>query len=428
MNLLYEEIELTPVQRGIFFESIANPEHSFYHIQSVYELSGQLNLENLLTAAKKVIYNNPIFRTSFYINEEGIAVQKIHDNVNVQYKVMQSNSGLKESELLQKVLKEDLERGFDLSKPELIRGTILHNNESEFNFKIIISYHHILIDGWSAGLVRNQFFETYDLLNQGLPLKDEPVNDTFQQYCKLLNQSINNDVTYWEDMLNGYKPYKVNGLSNYKANRDLDTFQRNFMLSNALSKKIIEFSKINRLTLSTICLALHFKFLSVVRNVFDITIGLVTSGREFDETIDIENAVGCMIKIIPIRIKDIDTKDFETLCIELQNTVLTSIYHSNSNLTSYNQLINKTEYNEQLFNELYLYENYPLESKSFETFSLLNNYAVDKNGFPSVTYYYFDNQNIEIEFQVHSDLSNDLITYQTMMFELVSEVFNSNLQ
>ncbi|WP_214749415.1 condensation domain-containing protein [Exiguobacterium sp. s189] len=425
MNLLHEEIELTPVQRGIFFESIANPDQPFYHIQSIYELGGEFNLENLLNSAKRVMHNNPIFRTSFYINDEGNVVQKVHEDVDVQYKIIDS-AELKDNRSLQRVLTEDLKEGFDLSKPELIRGIILKNN-TEPNFKIIISYHHILIDGWSAGLVRNQFLETYDLLNQGLPLKDEPINEVFLKYCHLSNQSLESDITYWEDMLDGYKPYEINSLSNYKVNQNLDTFQRNFMISTALSKKVIEFSKVKRLTVSTLCLAFHFKFLSAIRNTNDITIGIVTSGREFDEIMDIENAVGCMIKIIPIRIKDIDKKDLESLAIELQDTVLMSIYHSNNNLTSYNHLINKTEYNEQLFSELYLYENYPLEAKDFKTFSLLDNYAVDKNGFPSVTYYYYDNQNIEIEFQVHSHFSNDLITYQTLMFELISEEFSKNL-
>ncbi|MEI5992061.1 hypothetical protein A5881_003617 [Enterococcus termitis] len=423
MELNLKNYDITSVQRGIFFESLVNLESNFYSIQSIYKLKGIFNLKNLLEAARFMAEKHPIFRSRFFLDHNGTPKQSVVENYKISYQVFENYS----SKPIEEYLIEDRKIGFDLEEGRLIRGTII--KESEQSFTLIFSYHHILLDGWSAGLAKNEFFSLYDRLNLGEQLDFENIkpNNIFLNFCNKISESENEDKEYWEQLLNDYKPYSIKELSEY-PNSTSDTHQHNFKLPVNFSLKLLDYAKKKRFTNSTITLALYFYFLNTVRGIDDICVGLVTSGRELDEIQDLETAVGCMMKTIPIRVTNIKSKSFYEICNELQNKVLFSIYNSNSSLTAYNNFLGKNKFSDNLFNELYLYENYPVEEIEYRTFSIDKNYAIDKNSFPSVTYFCAYDSNIEVEFQVHSPLSKELATYQITMIELVDSIienFNS---
>lgn len=61
---------------------------------------------------------------------------------------------------LEEYLKNDRRRGFDLEKDLLIRMGIIEENR-EFN--LIITFHHIILDGWSKDIILQRLFEIYSL-------------------------------------------------------------------------------------------------------------------------------------------------------------------------------------------------------------------------------------------------------------------------
>lgn len=424
----YKELKLSEMQKSIFFESLANPDQPFYFIQSIYDVKGRLSLDNLIKAAKIMVQRFPVFRTSFHLDEDGNPFQRIHsiDEVKIDYNVVD----ISEIELSQQqkainsILEVDKKQEFDLEKPNLIRANIVIMAKDKM--KIIFSYHHILLDGWSAGLARSNFFDIYDCLNAGKEF-EESEDDTFQKICEMKNENEDRDLSYWENILSGYLPYKYDSGMYYEDNEQtVKTITNNFKIDEYDSKQLESFARKKRFTISTVCLAIYFRFLSAIRNRDDITIGLVNSGRNINMR-GIEDAIGCLMQIVPIRLQNISEKNFEDTCKELQSTVLNSIYHQQLNLTAFNKLIAKKEYQDNLFNELFLFENYPVEDIKYNTFEIENHDAIDENGFPIVTYFYNDGKQLEIELQIHEFLMNEMEMYQDQFNKIIKELIRNDL-
>ena len=56
--------------------------------------------------------------------------------------------------------KADREKGFDLTKDVLIRIAVLKTGEDQY--EMIWSMHHIVVDGWSSGILREEYFNIYE--------------------------------------------------------------------------------------------------------------------------------------------------------------------------------------------------------------------------------------------------------------------------
>ena len=159
-------VPMSIMQENIYFEYLSFPNQPYYIIQSIYTIKGRLDKENLIKAAKYMVHRYPIFRTTFELNDEGEPIQVIQNDEKLDYRFIDiSDLSKEEQENSKKVfLENDKKQGFDLKAGPLIRGTVIKNSSDIF--EIIISYHHILLDGWSASLAKGNFYEVYNQLKK----------------------------------------------------------------------------------------------------------------------------------------------------------------------------------------------------------------------------------------------------------------------
>ena len=66
-------------------------------------------------------------------------------------------------------LNRDREKNFKLSAAPLMRFAIIRTGESER--KMVWSYHHLLLDGWSVPLVFKDLFRAYRAIENGQPVR-----------------------------------------------------------------------------------------------------------------------------------------------------------------------------------------------------------------------------------------------------------------
>jgi hypothetical protein len=68
---------------------------------------------------------------------------------------------------------------------------------------LVWSYHHIILDGWSMGLILNVFLEIYYQLKKGISLQMPPAI-TYSTYIKWLeNREKDASFNYWRNYLDG---------------------------------------------------------------------------------------------------------------------------------------------------------------------------------------------------------------------------------
>ena len=177
-----KEIPQSEMQKSIFFECLKQGVSNLYMIQSIYTIKGKFDIQNLVMAAKLMIQKHPIFRTRFKINDNGEAVQELQstDDIKPDYNVIDLRNIDSKSQFFESILEKDKENKFSFEEKSLIRCTVVRLSNDEF--KLIFTYHHILLDGWSAGIAQNEFFDIYDKLNQNI---DVQVSEdlSFVKYC-----------------------------------------------------------------------------------------------------------------------------------------------------------------------------------------------------------------------------------------------------
>ncbi len=187
---------LTPMQQGMLFHYLENPQGTHYVEQLCLHFEGPLDCAVAREAWNAVVGVNPTLRTLFRwdaINEPVQVVQKEH---SVEFRILDCAAG----DRLQKVKLQDLREAFDLRQVPF-RVTVCRLEEG--NHVLLVSYHHILMDGWSMGVMLRQFFTAYEGLVRGNPIK-LPVNNTFQAFvawCK--QQDSGPQEAYWKAYLDG---------------------------------------------------------------------------------------------------------------------------------------------------------------------------------------------------------------------------------
>lgn len=107
---------------------------------------------------------------------------------------------------MQNIKLNDIERGFDLEEDSLIRFTIvkLSNNET----KLILCFHHIMMDGWCLQILLKELSEFYTKLISGSSyefIKDSMVRSTAYNEFMVSDKGLRDEnIEYWKTLLSHY--------------------------------------------------------------------------------------------------------------------------------------------------------------------------------------------------------------------------------
>src|SRR5262249_7215231 len=102
---------------------------------------------------------------------------------------------------LMSFLEADGNRGFDLSRAPLMRVFLVKLGEQQH--QLMWSYHHLLLDGWSVGLVLNEVFAFYDAfhLDRDLSL---PAPRPYKDFVAWVGkQDLSQAESFWRERLKG---------------------------------------------------------------------------------------------------------------------------------------------------------------------------------------------------------------------------------
>ncbi len=373
---------LSPMQQGMLFHTIYNPESEEYFEQLTATFTGEINTEAFVKSVNKVIENNSILRTSFAYKNVSKMLQIVHKKVDVPFEMLDWTT-VPPAEIESKfenLLIEDRKKGFNLSKAPLIRIKLIKIKDNEFKF--IWSHHHVLIDGWSLPILLKEVFTHYEMLNKGMDAQLPPKRP-YKDYIKWLKTKNKDEAkNFWTGYLKGFQtPTKL-----HYDNTGVQTGEykkEKLTLSEELSVKLINFVKERKITLSTFLQAVLGILLSKYVNEEDVMFGATFSGRS-PELPGSETMLGLFINTLPIRAKinpgtpitdwivqfhkdQIPLKDFEWSALyEIQN---------------YSELTDK----QNMFDTLFVFENYPVDSSMSNTnlsFNIKDVHTFERTNYP----------------------------------------------
>ncbi|MFC0530993.1 condensation domain-containing protein, partial [Phytohabitans kaempferiae] len=149
---------LTPMQAGMLFHSLADPDGGVYLDQMSFVLEGVSDPRALGAAWQVVVDRTPVLRSSMVWEGVPEPVQVVHRRVVVPVEYLDW-TGLSEAgqeEAARAYLEADRARGMDLRTAPLARMAIAQLSAD--TVRVIRTSHHLLLDGWSTFEVLSEVF------------------------------------------------------------------------------------------------------------------------------------------------------------------------------------------------------------------------------------------------------------------------------
>ncbi len=317
---------LSPMQEGMLIHKIADEESLAYYEVITCTLNGEIDIDTFEESYKKLVARHEVFRTNFAYKGLNKPMQIVLKEKDVEIEYIDI-SGLEEenkNNYIENHIENSKKKGFNLQKDILINVAVLQTNINEY--KLIISNHHIIMDGWCLEIILRDLFKFYNEIKYGLK-PNLPQVYPYSNYIEWLDkQDQEKSKQYWEDYLQGYTQNSMVPFKNVYETECNHYREKTveLVLNKNLTRELEIFAKDNNVTLNTLLQGIWAIQLHKYNNVNDVLFGYVVSGRNHD-LLGIEEMVGLFINTIPVRVliekdmtfkeylKRINTRFFETM-------------------------------------------------------------------------------------------------------------------
>ncbi|HET9712382.1 MAG TPA: amino acid adenylation domain-containing protein, partial [Pyrinomonadaceae bacterium] len=204
------DLPLSFVQQRLWFLDQLSSRKAAYNIPFPFRISGLLDLAALEHSIEDVIGRHEILRTVFP-NIDGQPVQEVRPPSAFSIPIVDL-SELPEEErerLARHLANEEIDRSFDVRGGPLMRAVLLRFGDTEH--VIVVTFHHIVFDGWSMGLFLHEVSAHYEAHTTGrtalLPeLPIQYADFAHWQRERLSGSAMENQLKYWTQKLSGDLP------------------------------------------------------------------------------------------------------------------------------------------------------------------------------------------------------------------------------
>ena len=364
---------LAPMQQGLLFHTLLTPASGAYIPQIILTLEGDLDGEALQWAWRQTLARHTALRTSFYWEEHDEPFQVVWRQLELPWveQDWRSCSDHERQTRLQTLLDDDRARGFELNIPPLMRLYLLRTGEHFY--QMIWSYHHLILDGWSASIVLQDVFSQYAApLSSPLPVR--PYSDYIawlrqqdETASKAFWQSYLKDVTQATDI-----PLITPG-NVHQAEASWD--QQQLVVADDEMEVLRAFAQQHQLTLNTCVQGAFGLLLSRYSDSPDVIFGATVAGRP-PTLAGAESMAGLFINTLPVRVR---VEADATLAAWLQQL---QAEHAAATTYEHTALLSIQEWSdlpagEPLFKTLLVFENYPVDTGKLPRLTSLHLKAVE---------------------------------------------------
>ncbi|MEE1739792.1 amino acid adenylation domain-containing protein [Streptomyces sp. BE147] len=351
---LAEVLPLSPLQHGLAFHAgYVRDGVDVYTAQAVLDLTGPLDMELMRKSVRGLLDRHANLRAGFRHSAAGAPYQVIAGTVEVPLTQVDVTESVDPQAEALVVAAAERARPFELARPPLLRFAVIVVGPDQY--RLVLTSHHILLDGWSIHLLLDELFKLYG--NGADPLELAPVTP-YRQYLAWLSETDRDAaIAAWRNALAGLpeptliaadRPVPVQMSEQTWTALDEAFFE-------ALAARAREFG----VTVSTLLQAVWGVVLAAITGRDDVVFGSVVSGRSA-ELPGIETMVGLFINTVPVRVRMQPQHTFAELVRRLQSEQTAVLAHHHLGLTDIQQAAGLG----QLFDTLFVYENYPKPAAS----------------------------------------------------------------
>jgi amino acid adenylation domain-containing protein len=319
-------IPLSYPQRRLWFIDKLGRGSPQYNIPIAIRLKGRLDKEYFTLALQTIIDRHDILRTAYQESIDG-PVQVIAATADFDVKFIDLNhlSGSTDvqEKKLQSLISEEAARPFDLNVDLMLRVSLVELAEEDS--VIQFTMHHIASDGWSLGILVNEFVALYSAFRNGQasplpPLSIQYADFAYWQRNSFSEQHLVSQLEYWQQNLDGMP--QVHGLALDKtrpAKQEFAGGSYEYVIDTHLVKQLNKVATNNGATLFMLLQSAFALILGRWSNEKDIMIGSPIAGRGHP---DLEPLIGFFVNTLVLRTKLDATLSFEQLLQQNKQMIL----------------------------------------------------------------------------------------------------------
>ncbi|MET8572130.1 amino acid adenylation domain-containing protein [Streptomyces sp. NPDC004783] len=348
-------LPLTPLQEGLLFHAQYDEQDGpdVYVMQLGMDIDGPLDVPALRSAARVLLQRHANLRAGF---RDGGArpLQFVPKAVDLPWRETDL-TGLPEPErdaALREITDQDRAARFDLHRPPLLRFTVVRT--APLRHRLLVTNHHILLDGWSAPVLVRELFELYAAGGDAAALP--PVTPFRYHLGWLAKQDRDAAGRAWRDALAGLDgPTLLAALPDDRSASVLPS-KVSVRLSPETTGRLDRRVRELGLTLNTVVHAAWGLLLGRLTDRTDVTFGMTLAGRP-PEIPGVHTMVGLFLNTVPVRVRLDRDEPLLALCRRLQDEQRALMAHQFLGLAE----IQRTVGHGDLFDTLTVTENFPVD-------------------------------------------------------------------
>ncbi|MTH95955.1 condensation domain-containing protein, partial [Roseibium sp. RKSG952] len=312
-----------------------------YRMDVGFQFEGNLDINAFRRTISCLLERHDNLRTVFRPNENGTPHQVIHDKIDVSNVVnILEHENLDEQSLSARIA-ELLSRPFDLEKGPLFRVHVI--KLASDRHALIFSGHHIILDGWSMGILAKEISRLYRQETTGTPAGLAALPIQYPDYAAwqrevLSGKPMQKELSWWKEQLSGI-PDPISLPSDRPRPEVMD--YNGAAVPVSISKKTAD--KLNRLaqdhqaTLFMVLEAALASLLSRMGAGDDVVIGTAVAGRPRPE---FANLCGFFANTLVLRNRIDLQNSFDCQLASVRDTVVDAFAHR---LTPFRVVIDATD-------------------------------------------------------------------------------------
>ncbi|WP_394838601.1 amino acid adenylation domain-containing protein [Pendulispora rubella] len=292
---------LSPLQQGLLFHVLYEPDTGVYLEQLWMTLTGSLDEGRLRAAWDRVIERHPALRTGFVWDGLDEPMQIVVPAGSARAAWQQGDwRGLDTAERdarLQRFLAEDRTEAFPLAEPPLMRLALFRTGEREH--LLVWTIHHLVVDGWSLPLILREVGAYYEHRGATLALS-RPYRDyiAWQRAA-----DATEGEAFWRMELAGFtRPTRIGYQRETPGQAAPEGIYADLRaeLDEEASAALRRMARAEQLTLNSVVQGAWAYLLSVHSGKTDVVFGATVSGRPTDLA-GADEMVGAFINSLPVR-------------------------------------------------------------------------------------------------------------------------------
>ncbi len=366
-NITKESIQriypLLPMQKGMLFHALRDPEDTFYFEQVRYRLRGEFDVSLCERVWNRLLKRHELLRSVFVSQNVSKPVQIVlkQRQVDFQFLDLRSIPSAERMAYLEELLLQERQKGFDLSRDVLIRIRVYQCRDRVY--EMVWNFPHILLDGWSGGILQSEFITLYEAYVRNKDPELPPPADYNLFLDWLEKRHFEDDLAYWKNLLQDYDALASVPVWKQPGPRQgYEPAEYTFSISQEQTQALNQLANRLECTTNVILQTLWAVILARYNQVDDVVFGMVVSGRP-PEVSGIERLVGLFINTLPLRIRLDGLGLFSDIVRDVQTQFMESQEHS---CLSIAEIQSALPISHALLDHLFVYENYPVDGDKFE--------------------------------------------------------------